>query len=95
MTNDNPAPPAQMPMLAIEMTDELLIETLDMMASKLDEVIHDFSMQQGISITTRSRISRDMMVQRAALDRALTLARAYKEFQDKKNAPPGEIIGTA
>lgn len=94
MTNENTPPAPQTPLLAIEMTDELLIETLDMMIAKLDEVIHDFSKQEGVSITTRSRISRDMMVQRAALDRALHMAKTYKAYVDQTNAKGFENGGT-
>lgn len=76
MTNDNTSPPAEMPLLEITMDKQLWVETLEMMIEKLKEVIFDFSKQQGVSITTRSRISRDMQVQLKALEMSLEAARA-------------------
>jgi hypothetical protein len=90
MTNDNPSPPAEMPMLAIEMNDELWIETLEMMIAKLDEVIHDFSKQEGVSITTRSRISRDMAIQRAALVRSCSVAKEVMSEKLLTESSPNE-----
>jgi hypothetical protein len=52
----------------IEMTPALCTETLDMMIEKLDSVIADFKSQPNVSVTTRSRILRDMAVQRAAME---------------------------